>query len=630
MVMAIFKKAFPLFILGLFFSLFILIKPALADNEFSTSYDVTYQVLDNGITEVVERISLKNLTSKFYASNFTLSIGSTTITDVSAFDDKGPLQTKVDAADNKTSINVLLTEQVAGLNKIQTFTLKFNSSDFAQPIGKTWQVNLPKIPNSPNLDSYNLSLVVPVKFGEPTSIVPIPVSESEVADKLILNFNKNQLLTNGVSVNFGSDLVYRFTLNYNLDNSSLVPYITSITLPPDTNYQDILIEDINPAPMNVTVDPDGNYLAWYKVGRGEHQVVTVTGLSKLYITSKQKGVVRLSSDQINLWTGSQKYWEKDNPAIPNTLNEIFKDSPAQTTQEKARRIYRFVIDTLKYDSNKTSAPNIERLGAVTALNNPDQAVCMEFTDLFIALTRAAGIPARELDGFAYTNNTKLRPLSLSHDLLHAWPEYFDEQKGWIMVDPTWENTSGGVDYFTKFDLSHMVLAIKGSSSETPFTTDKVNVKVSDEQFNLNPKLVLKVDGPDSIWSGFPGALTVDVYNQGESVQPPTTLSLQTKYLKILGSPIIQLGQIPAFGFTEYKFNLRTSSLWQGFDDTATITDSDQTYTKSIQIKPFLLFQPLVGIIILAGIVIVGLYFSLLSLHIFHRRLATEKIKHPKK
>jgi len=53
---------------------------------------------------------------------------------------------------------------------------------------------------------------------------------------------------------------------------------------------------------------------------------------------------------------------------------------------------------------------------------------MEFTDLFIALSRAAGIPAREINGFAYTDDIRLRPLDLVTDMLHAWPEYYDEEK----------------------------------------------------------------------------------------------------------------------------------------------------------------------------------------------------------
>jgi len=80
---------------------------------------------------------------------------------------------------------------------------------------------------------------------------------------------------------------------------------------------------------------------------------------------------------------------------------------------------------------------------------------MEFTDTFITLVRALGIPAREINGYAYAQNDRLRPLGLEQDVLHSWPEYYDfASQTWQQVDPTWGNTTGGLDYFHKFDLDH--------------------------------------------------------------------------------------------------------------------------------------------------------------------------------
>ena len=94
---------------------------------------------------------------------------------------------------------------------------------------------------------------------------------------------------------------------------------------------------------------------------------------------------------------------------------------------------------------------------------------MEFTDLFITIARSAGIPAREVNGFAYTENPDIQPLSLVNDVLHAWPEYYDSEKGvWIPVDPTWGSTTGGVDYFSKLDLRHFTFVVHGKDSTKPY------------------------------------------------------------------------------------------------------------------------------------------------------------------
>jgi len=103
------------------------------------------------------------------------------------------------------------------------------------------------------------------------------------------------------------------------------------------------------------------------------------------------------------------------------------------------------------------------------LENPKNAICMEYTDLFIALARSAGIPAREINGFAYTENPQIQPLSMVSDVLHSWPEYWNSQiKSWVPIDPTWASTTGGIDYFDKLDLRHFTFVIHGKDPNKPY------------------------------------------------------------------------------------------------------------------------------------------------------------------
>ena len=522
------RKILSVFIALLVIFFFILPAPALAENEFSTSYDVTYDINKEGLAQVTQKISLKNLTDRYYASNFTLTIGSTTVVEASAYNESGAMETYVENKGNKTVMTVKFNQQIAGLDKTQTFTLKFKSKDFAQPTGKIWEVNLPKIPEASNIDKYNLALLVPLSFGDPTSISPLPKSQSTPLDKLQFSFTKEQLEQSGVSISFGTSQVFDFNIKYKLANTSLFPVTASLSLPPDTQYQDVVINQLHPQPLNVTIDEDGNYLAWYRIPGNSKKTVLATGTAQLYIKPKSKQPLILTAQQIQELTKTDQYWEKDNPAIAATLSEIFKKETPKTTRDKIKLIYRFVVDTLKYDTQRINDPNFDRLGAVTALNNPTSTVCMEFTDLFIALSRAAGVPARELDGYAYSQNKNLRPLSLSRDLLHAWPEYYDEKSGWVMVDPTWENTSGGVDYFNKFDLNHFVLAKKGFSSTGPFVSDDVGVSISEGQFVTNPKVEVAVDLPEAIWAGFSASVPIRVLNQGNLAQSPQSLIINSQ------------------------------------------------------------------------------------------------------
>ena len=143
------------------------------------------------------------------------------------------------------------------------------------------------------------------------------------------------------------------------------------------------------------------------------------------------------------------------------------------------------MQTLEYDYTLSS----NRRGALTALAL-QKGLCTEFTDLFITLARAAGIPAREINGYAYTTDTRLRPLSLVTDVLHAWPQYWDTSREvWVSVDPTWAKTTGGVDYFHKLDFNHFAFAIHGQADDTPVFTGK-NVKVSYSSYKDYPNTIL--------------------------------------------------------------------------------------------------------------------------------------------
>ena len=84
------------------------------------------------------------------------------------------------------------------------------------------------------------------------------------------------------------------------------------------------------------------------------------------------------------------------------------------------------------------------------------------------MSRALNIPSREINGYAYTTNTALRPLAQETDILHAWPEFYDSaNNSWIQVDPTWGNTTGGIDYFHQLDFSHITFVRHGLEPTYP-------------------------------------------------------------------------------------------------------------------------------------------------------------------
>ena len=88
--------------------------------------------------------------------------------------------------------------------------------------------------------------------------------------------------------------------------------------------------------------------------------------------------------------------------------------------EQVEEILKFVDKNMK--SSKASRA---MLGASKALEK-GKGDCTEFTDVFVALARQFGIPARHVSGYIVTKSTSIG---------HSWAEVYTRDKGWISVDP---------------------------------------------------------------------------------------------------------------------------------------------------------------------------------------------------
>lgn len=449
-------KKFFVFLLTLGTLYSVLYASVRAEGEFTTDFDVTYEVKESGLTEVTNKITLTNVFSNMYATSYSIVLDSINPTNVKAYGLDKSYPVKSETVDNKTTIRVEFPDSVVGKDKSRTFYVSFEEPSFAVRTGEVWEISIPRIDEKATFSSYYLRLLVPEKLGQEAYISPSPRSRSTQNGFLTYGFNKSDVEKTGIVAGFGAFQVFSFNLNYHLENPLARSAVTEITLPPDTAYQRVYYEDINPRPSNMYIDSDGNWIAEYKLEA--RQRVDVNAKGSVQIFSNFRPFVEPTQDSLNQNLISTEYWDINNPEIVKLAQ----------TLKTPRQIYDFVSTKLSYDYTRVKA-NVERLGGVGALNSPTSAICMEFTDLFITLARAAGIPAREINGYAYTENPEIQPLSLVNDVLHAWPEYYDSaNKVWVPVDPTWGSTTGGVNYFDKLDLRHFTFVIHGKDSKMPY------------------------------------------------------------------------------------------------------------------------------------------------------------------
>lgn len=561
--------------------------------DFAFDYKVSYKVTPNGVTKVDNQITVTNLTSDFYAQNYTLTINSDRIDRVSAKDEEGSITPEINTNAGQTIINVPFNVRSAGLNKAFTFDLTYYSLDVATQKGNIWEIIIPGIDKTEDMRSYQVTLDVPDSFGPPAYLTPPPGKDS--------TWQLSELTNQGITAAFGDAQLFSFNLIYHLVNEEPKDVISEITLPPDTAFQKVVLSRLSETPLNVITDQDGNWLAQYKLKKGEVKKIIAEGSVTVYLTPRQEFRTELSVAQKAMYTKTDlPFWETDQTLIA-----------ASQHLTSPRQIYEYVIDTLEYDYQRLE-PGLERLGAKAALAAPDRAVCMEFSDLFVSLARSKGIPTREIHGYAATNNSRLQPLSLKTDVLHAWVEYFDYAQGfWIPIDPTWGETTNGVDYFSKLDFNHVTFAILGAHSNYPYpagsfrqdregkdvfveyATHKVEVTV--------PKITTTLTIPTHVLGGLRAKGDLTIKNNGAVAFTGTLKNQGTLEIDVTRHSAFT---IPPYGQIVLPLTTQSHPVLTPERETVQLVVGDNTYESTVTILPIYMSREVIGGILLIIVLLI--------------------------
>ena len=603
----LFFLSFFLFLLFIVFA-----NRTFAASNFTADYDVTYAIQNSGNTHSVFNITLTNTTSQYYASSYKVVLGFNDIENLKAQDDGGPITPISSNTANGKTIELKFNKPVVGVGNKLNFSITFDTADIAQNEKNIWEVNIPGIAAQNDFASFNVHVLTPQSLGSPTIIKPY--YPQAITGTHTLFFNKDELGKSGISLTFGDKQTYNFALVYHLQNPNLFPVQTDIAIPPQTNYQQVILSSLSPKPQNVRVDTDGNWLATYNLNPSQKLDVTADETIQVGLVPNKQ---LLTTQQENIYLQQQPYWQVNDAKIQQLAKNL----------KTPENIYNYVVSTLSYNFTKVNQ-NQNRLGAAGVLQNPTDAVCLEFTDLFVTLSRAAGIPAREVDGFAYTRNAKDRPLSLVQDILHAWPEYYDkDQQIWVMVDPTWGNTTGGMDYFHDLDFDHVAFVIKGENSSYPVpaggykyngsqNTKDVNMQFGSTFGMITPDVSLSPDFPTLALSSLPISGQILVQNSGKVIVDNAVITVSNDKL----FPKLQnltVADLPPFGHVILPVSFDKTSFLTNTVAVVTISLSATRVSQTIRIAPFFVNeQTFIGGGIIASFVIIILIIALKSRNLF--------------
>lgn len=135
----------------------------------------------------------------------------------------------------------------------------------------------------------------------------------------------------------------------------------------------------------------------------------------------------------NCFSDREKKYLKSSDLIDyndSNIVVIYKKLQLSTLSEFqcAKAILKFLTAVIKYDSNIakeiSSGLNYGKSASWVLENN--KGTCGEYTNLFIALMRLRGIPCKFVTGLYYSDQQVT---------FHAWTEFYDNNNGWVAVDP---------------------------------------------------------------------------------------------------------------------------------------------------------------------------------------------------
>lgn len=458
-------------------------------SEFRTDYFVDYYLeeKDNNIaTNVSFHIKITNLTTNSFIRKFSIMFPKGfQIGNIRAKDDFISINPEITVENENQKIGVEFSNPLVGLNQENNIYLDFLQYNLFKVNGNVWEVILPTVENRESGGEYIVKVHLPINSGKKISISkPKP---SHITQNEIIWSNPANKTIYAV---FGNQQNFDLELRYHLKNPRVTRVYTDISFPPDTLYQKVFVNLVEPYPADVFMDDDGNYLGRYYLNPKEEKTIYFKGSISLFSEPRndmKEPIKTLFSSQKKYLLSQTGHWKIDTvPVIPNT--------------DIIQNVYDYTINTLTYNYGRLET-DVNRLGASQALVFPDQAVCTEYSDVFVALARANGIYAREIQGYGFSSDQNIRPLSVNSDILHSWPEYYDTKTQlWVPLDPTWEDTSG-IDYKSSFDLNHIVFAIHGEKSDYPYpagsykkedVTKDVNIKATSDFFPENNNLSFEI------------------------------------------------------------------------------------------------------------------------------------------
>lgn len=254
------------------------------------------------------------------------------------------------------------------------------------------------------------------------------------------------LLALWVATSLPAQVTYRIHERYTFSNPGPEStFALGVLLPKSGPYQQVSAPESSGArPVETRQNPDTQALLFESTLPSGDTTVDIA-----YTAILKQGPARWDGPTTPADLTEQPGIEVNAPEI-QALAQKMPDADENAILER----FTYTARALKWPTGTRS--NIES-SAVTAL---DEGIggCTEFSFLFTALNRAAGVPTRSISGLAFP--ATMPPFIESKSTwnhpagAHAWVEFYDGQQ-WAFGDPSWASSGNARKFFARADGSHL-------------------------------------------------------------------------------------------------------------------------------------------------------------------------------
>lgn len=404
-----------------------------------------------------------------------------TIESIQATDSLGnTLKYTLQDSEKGNTLISIKTARLVRYNEPYTIQLSYKSYGLLLKSGAIRDAYVPAFAKTYVFESDSTKEIVTTKVISSKGFGPInfSVPKAQIVEdenNYTLEYTQADLVGDTGWIQIGNKQFYTFEIEQPYKKSTDFPFAFNtykIVIPRNiqSGYisQKVFFSEISPSPQKIEQDLDGNLIAYFKIPALDTGSIIIKGYatieeSESFDIKDSGSITDIPKDVINRNTKNGKYWEVDTVEIRNVALQIKgSETDVYKIMEKT---YQYVVDKIDYSDIKRFGIN-DRQGALKTLQG-GAAVCMEYSDLFITLLRAMGIPARGAFGYGYSS---LDYQSITDGSInHQWAEvYLPKQNIWVPADTTWGESG---DLLIGGDLNHFYSHVASVNPEIPSTTE---------------------------------------------------------------------------------------------------------------------------------------------------------------